>query len=170
MYYSPIFPRPYSGSHYFSSTSPTTEPSQMWQTSANNNADDFDSPKSGALPTFQKITSSPFYSNGRNPHMGYTTQSVSRDYWFSQPRIFIGYMRNFSWFELSVKGYSSNNFFLVFLYSMIPGRIRTKRIVLPLGMVRQQAQQTLRAAVSMLRPQLHWVQVSSPSSLHLFCS
>lgn len=112
---SPIFPRPYSGSHYFSSTSPTAEPTQMWQTSATAGADDFDSPKSGALPTFQKITSSPFYSNGRNPHMGYTSQPVSRATYlpFAPPKSHSGgYFQHFFWLNSDFSGGEMPNFLL----------------------------------------------------------
>lgn len=61
--------------HYFTNTSPTPE-SQMWSTTSANN-DDYDRPKNGALPDFQRLTNSYYTTNGRVAHINYATQVVS---------------------------------------------------------------------------------------------
>lgn len=67
--------------HYFTNTSPTPE-SQMWSTTSGNN-DDYDRPKNGALPDFQRLTNSYYASNGRVAHINYATQVVSTLFFFS---------------------------------------------------------------------------------------
>ncbi|XP_031621492.1 GATA zinc finger domain-containing protein 8-like isoform X2 [Contarinia nasturtii] len=69
---SPVFPTrttytPSSSNLHYFNPSPTE--SQMWSTSAHN--EEFDRPKSGALPDFQRLTNS-YYSNGRT--INYTSQ------------------------------------------------------------------------------------------------
>lgn len=68
--------------HYFTNTSPTPETSQMWSASNGTN-EEYDSPKSGALPTFQRLTSNAYYSNGRNAHVNYGAPVVSIIFPFS---------------------------------------------------------------------------------------
>lgn len=65
---------PTSGLHYFPNPSPTLE-SQMWS-STNTNTDDYDRPKSGALPDFQRLTNSHYATNGR-AYINYNPQVVS---------------------------------------------------------------------------------------------
>lgn len=79
IFYSPVHPgtrttyTPSSGLHYFNHPSPTLEP-QMWSTTNANN-DEYDRPKSGALPDFGRLVSYP--SNGRNYLNNYSSQVVS---------------------------------------------------------------------------------------------
>lgn len=78
---SPVFPTrttytPSSSNlHYFTNTSPTPE-AQMWSTASANN-DDYDRPKNGALPDFQRLTNSYYATNGRAAHISYPSQVVS---------------------------------------------------------------------------------------------
>lgn len=80
-FFSPVFPTrttytPSSSNlHYFTNTSPSSE-SQMWSTTGAT-TDDYDRPKSGALPDFQRLTNSYYASNGRATHINYTSQVVS---------------------------------------------------------------------------------------------
>lgn len=166
----------------------------MWHTSASTTSDDFDSPKSGGLPTFQKITSSPFYGNGRNPHMGYTSQQVLNNVLFT---LFLTIMFFFVWnssilsplfgestilSSLSWKvdfssivqsnSYSIYHFSLLIISvvfrqfsSMIIGRDQMKRIPYPMVItVHQQAPQMHHATVNMHPLQLHCQQVSFTKS------
>lgn len=76
---SPVFPTrttytPSSSNlHYFTNASPE---SQMWSTASGNN-DEYDRPKNGALPDFQRLTNSYYAANGRANHINYATQVVS---------------------------------------------------------------------------------------------
>lgn len=78
--YSPVFParasytQSSSGLHYFTNPSPTPE-SQMWSTTSAN-SEDFDRPKGGTLPDFQRLTNSYYTSNGRTAHINYGAQVV----------------------------------------------------------------------------------------------
>lgn len=76
---SPVFPTrsaytPTSNLHYFTN-SPTPE-SQMWST-ASANSEDFDRPKGGALPEFQRLAKSYYQTNGHAAHINYSSQVVS---------------------------------------------------------------------------------------------
>lgn len=81
---SPVFPTrtsytpTASGLHYFPNPSPTHE-SQMWST-ASPNSEDFDRPKGGTLPDFQRLTSSYYQTNGRAAHINYSSQVVSNGF------------------------------------------------------------------------------------------
>lgn len=81
---SPVFPTrtsytpTASGLHYFPNPSPTPE-SQMWST-ASTNSEDFDRPKGGTLPDFQRLTSSYYQTNGRAAHINYSSQVVSNGF------------------------------------------------------------------------------------------
>lgn len=78
-FYSPVLPTrttytPSSGLHYFTNSSPTLD-SQMWSTTSAN-TDEYDRPKSGALPDFQRLTNSHYATNGR-AYINYSSQVVS---------------------------------------------------------------------------------------------
>lgn len=127
---SPVFPTrtsytpTASGLHYFPNPSPTPE-SQMWST-ASTNSEDFDRPKGGTLPDFQRLTSSYYPTNGRAAHINYSSQVVSNDFFFHFFHHFVPRIYQNFWVKLNEIHFMCGlNRTIHGVITMIPARLLT---------------------------------------------